>query len=241
MRILTPFIIIIYHLSFIIYPPFTICLAINMSKINSNLKNIKKILLATHNPSKVKRFQLNLKIDSVKFLSPQDLNLAKIDVEENGEDEFVNSQIKAKAYFTLSNDIPCLSLDTGFYIEGLPTEQQPAKHVQRIAGVLDTDSDQTRFEKMTNYYRQIARDQGGEAKAYFKDVFCLFDGIKTCFQVAKREALLTDFINQKDVNFPIASIYKVPTFNKYYHDLNQQEMLEYIKPSLDAVKKFFLS
>jgi 8-oxo-dGTP diphosphatase len=204
----------------------------------SNQEKEKIILLATHNPNKVKRFQNNLKLKNIKIVSTQDLKLNTIEVQENGKDEYENSKIKAKAYFQKYN-IPSLAIDTGFYIEGLTDDKQPGKHVQRIAGVLETDSDETRFKKMTNFYMQIAKNQGGIAKAQFKDVFCLFDGSDFKFQEAFREAVLTDKIFQKDVHFPIASIYKVSAFNKYYHQLSEAEMVEYIKPSLEAIKRFF--
>jgi inosine/xanthosine triphosphate pyrophosphatase family protein len=207
---------------------------LNQSK--KSLKEEKIILLATHNPSKIERFQTNLKIDGVKLISPDQISLSKVDAKEDGEDEFVNSEIKARAYFYASGVIS-LSLDTGFYVENLPDEQQPGKHVQRIAGVLEGDSDEIRYQKMVDYYINIAKSQGGTAMAYFKDVFCLFDGKKIIFSEGKRPSLLTTKINQKDLNFPIASIYKVPQFNKYYHDLNKIEMLEYIKPSLKAASK----
>ncbi len=170
------------------------------------------------------------------MVSPDQISLSKVDAREDGENEFVNSEIKAKAYFYASGVIS-LSLDTGFYVENLPDNQQPGKHVQRIAGVLEFDSDEVRYQKMVDYYINIAKSQGGTAMAYFKDVFCLFDGKKIMFSEGKRPFLLTTKINQKDVNFPIASIYKVPQFDKYYHDLNEAQMLEYIKPSLIAASK----
>jgi len=148
-----------------------------MSQQKTNLEDLKIILLATHNPSKIRRFQKNLKIPKVEFVSPRDLNLLKVEAKEDGKDEFVNSEIKARAYFEVAK-IPCLSLDTGFYIQDLPDNKQPAKHVQRIAGVLETDSDEIRFQKMTDHYRQIAKNKGGQAEAFFKDVFCLFNGKK---------------------------------------------------------------
>ena len=130
-----------------------------------------------------------------------------------------------------------MALDTGFYIENYPPEKQPGKHVQRIAGVVHGDTDEQRFEKMSLYYINIAKEFKGEAEAYFLDFFCLFDGKNYFYQEAKRPAVLTDKVNFKDVHFPIASVYKVPQFDVYYHDLTPEQMKEYIKPSLDAVVK----
>jgi|688.fasta_scaffold39139_4 XTP/dITP diphosphohydrolase len=203
--------------------------------------NIKKIVLfATHNPAKIKRFLENVKLQNCKLVSPQDLDLPKIDPEENGSSELENAKIKATAYFEISK-VPSISLDTGFYVEGLQDSEQPGKHVQRIAGVLDTDSDEERFEKMSKYYTDIAKKFGGTAEAYFKDVFCVYNGKQYFYAEARREALLTTKIYQKDVHFPIASVYKIPRLNnKYYHQLNPEEMLDYIKPSILAVQSVIM-
>jgi XTP/dITP diphosphohydrolase len=198
---------------------------------------LTKILFASHNPSKFKRFKDLIDWNDLgfEFVRSTDLNLPIEDPEETGATEKENAKIKADAYFKISK-IPSLALDTGFYIENYPPEKQPGKHVQRIAGVLHSDSDEQRFEKMSKYYINIAKEFGGEAKAYFLDVFCLFDGQNYFYCEAKRPALITDKVHFKDVNFPIASVYKVPQFGKYYHDLSIEEMKEYIKPSLDAVE-----
>ncbi|MEI6728590.1 MAG: non-canonical purine NTP pyrophosphatase [bacterium] len=202
---------------------------------------ITKILFASHNPSKFKRFKDSIDwVDlGLELVTSHDLNLPIQDPDETGATEKENAKIKADAYYKISK-IPSLALDTGFYIENYPPEKQPGKHVQRIAGVLHSDSDDQRFEKMSQYYINIAKEFGGKAKAYFLDVFCLFDGRNYFYEEAKRSALITDKVNFKDVHFPIASVYKVSQFGKYYHDLSPEEMREYIQPSLNAVKKIIL-
>jgi len=197
----------------------------------------EQILFGTHNPSKIKRFQDACKFpEGYKLVTPQELNLPKFEIEENGQDEWENAKIKAIAYFEKSI-VPALSLDTGFYIEGLKLEEQPGKHVQRKAGVLETDSGEVRFEKMTKFYIDIANKFGGEVEAYFKDVFCLFDGESFLRQEALRPVLLTNKIVEKDVHFPIASLYKVEKFNKYHHQLSALENDEYVRPSVEAVER----
>lgn len=196
------------------------------------------IIFATHNSSKIKRFSdPKLLPKGFELITVSDLGLISPEVEENGEDEFQNALIKAKEYFLLTKKIPTIALDTGFYIDGLKPENQPGKHVQRIAGVTETDTPETRYNKMIQYYSQIARRFGGSVKAIFKDVFCLWDGKKVYSFSAKREALITTEVFKPDYNFPIASIYKVPKFNKYYHQLNSEEMQEYIADSADAFSR----
>lgn len=200
----------------------------------------KVILFATHNPAKVKRFLENVTLYDCRLVAPQDLDLPKIDPKEDGKNELENAKIKATAYFDIAK-LPCISLDTGFYIKGLKDTQQPGKHVQRIAGVLEGDTDEKRFAKMSKYYINIANNFGGEVEAYFKDVFCVYNGSRYFYSEAKREALVTNKIYQKDVHFPIASVYKIPSLNnKYYHQLSSSEMLEYIKPSILAVQNLIM-
>ena len=206
---------------------------------------VNKFLFATHNPSKVKRFQTHLKNSNVVLLSTKELELAKIDPAETGSNEEENALIKAKAYYDLvKNNYEIkgvVSLDTGFYIYNIPKSKQPGKHVQRIAGVKENTTDQEKFELMTNYYRKIARNMGGFAESYFLDVFCLFDGQNIKYAKAKRPAFLTDKIFREDVHFPIASIYTVTKNGKYYHDLNTQEMADYISPSVQALEQLLIT
>lgn len=196
----------------------------------------RRVLLATHNPAKVKRFKTAGNIDGVELVAPKDIELGKVEAVENGDSEKANAKIKSMAYYQASG-LPSLSLDTGFYIHGLPADKQPGRHVQRVAGVDDDTSDEDRFNKMSTYYMSLAKSFGGSVEAYFLDVFCLYDGQKEMYIEARRPALLTDSYKVKDVHLPIASLYKVPQFDKYYHDLSPAELDEYVKPSIEAVKQ----
>ena len=55
---------------------------------------MKKILFATNNPTKAKRFTKNLLKYDIEIVSLLDMNI-KLDVEENGKDAIENALIKA--------------------------------------------------------------------------------------------------------------------------------------------------
>jgi len=193
-----------------------------------------QILLATHNPSKIKRIKTHVHLENIDFITPKDLNLKITEPKEDGQSELENSKIKATAYFEVAQ-IPSLALDTGFYMHNLPENQQPGKDVQSSAGVNPGDDDETRYQKMLNFYQNLVKPFGLETPAYFKDVYCLFDGTNYWQETAIREVILTTTEVGKDVHFPIASIFKIPSLNKHYHDLSPEEMLDFIQPSLEAV------
>lgn len=198
-----------------------------------------QIILATHNPSKIARIKNNLQLNGIEFVTPQDLNLKIKDPAETGQNEWENAKIKAEAYFQNSK-IPSLSLDTGFYFDTLDSSKQPGKDVQGSAGVLSSDDDETRFKKMTNYYQKLVAEFGTELPAYFKDVFCLFDGNKYLQTTAIRPVILTQQIVGKDVHFPLASLFKTKASKEFYHNLTPDQMLEFIQPTLSAVTQILV-
>ncbi len=196
------------------------------------------ILLATHNPAKISRFKKYSQYSSF-LVEPFDLNLDKVKAEEIGKDEKENAKIKALAYYKASQ-INSVSLDTGFYFEGYPEDKQPAKNAQRVAGVTDNDSDDQRYQKMVSYYTKEANKNGGQIKGYFRDVFCCYNGQNTFFAEAIRPVVVTNKINKKDVHLPIASVYIIPSNNKYYHDLTEDEIYEFVRPSVEVFDKLII-
>lgn len=193
-----------------------------------------QILIATHNPSKIKRLKDNFNLENVEFVSPIELSLKIKEPKEDGQSEWENAKIKATAYYEIAK-IPSLSLDTGFYLNNLADDKQPGKDVQGSAGVLATDDDETRNTKMITYYQSLVAPFGEETPAYFKDVYCLFDGKKYFQAVGIRDVILTKQVVGKDVHFPITSLFKAANSNKFYHELDSIQMLAFIQPNLMAV------
>ena len=199
---------------------------------------LKQILLGTKNQSKIKRYQNFLKSDKYHFLTLPDLNLKNILTPvEDGRDEIQNARIKAESYFEASG-IGTIAEDSGLYFEGLDPHEQPGKHIKRKAGIEEqlekTLSKDDQFKLITDYYINIANRFGGEVEGYFLDAYCYIENNLVLESTAKRKISLTNKIHQIDLNFPLCSLYLVN--QKPYHQLNQDEMQTFLKPSLEAAQ-----
>ena len=96
-----------------------------------------KLLFATTNPAKVKKYEKELQKRNIELITINDLE-EKIDVEETGKDAIENAYIKAKAYYDLTK-IPSIGMDNNLFIEELPEEKQPGTFVRRVNGKELTD------------------------------------------------------------------------------------------------------
>ena len=91
-----------------------------------------KILFATTNPAKVKRYADKLKEKNIEVLTIKDLGI-NLKPEETGKNAIENAYIKAKAYYD-ETKITTIGMDNNLYIEELPEEKQPGTHVRRVHG-----------------------------------------------------------------------------------------------------------
>ena len=116
-----------------------------------------KVLFATTNPAKVKRYANKLQNKGIEVLTLKDINL-KLDVEETGKNAIENALLKAKAYFEATG-ITSIGIDNNLFIEELPEEKQPGTHVRRVGGKELTD------EEMIQYYTNLVKENGGKLTA----------------------------------------------------------------------------
>jgi thioredoxin reductase len=204
-----------------------------LDSVTSVEVEIKKptVLFATHNPSKVARMRKFLACQSVDVKSPNELGLESFEVDENGESEMDNAQLKATAFYA-QYKIACIALDSGLYFDGVTDEEQPGRHIQRVAGAGLGEDDQTRFELMTKHYIALAKKYGGALPGYFLDAYALFDGKEYITGTAKRHFVLRDQIFHTDVHFPIACLYTVG--GTPVKDLSETKEFEFVKPAMDC-------
>ena len=111
-----------------------------------------KVLFATTNPAKVKRYVTKLEAKGIQVLTLKDINL-NLHVEETGKNAIENAYIKAKAYYDATN-IVSIGIDNNLFIEELPEEKQPGTHVRRVNGKELTD------EEMIEYYTDLVKENG---------------------------------------------------------------------------------
>lgn len=82
-----------------------------------------KILFATTNPAKVRKYKQALEEKGIELLTLSNLDI-KLNIEETGKDVIENAYIKAKTYYDAVK-IPTIGMDNSLFIEELPKEKQP--------------------------------------------------------------------------------------------------------------------
>lgn len=197
------------------------------------------IFAATNNSAKVARLRQLLAGTRVTIVTPDEAGVTAVEVEE-GSDIIENATRKARAYFGQMR-MPILGMDSAFVIPG--TELDPAK-VRRNALEGQDESKLTADEiaaLMTAYYRQIAEAHGGQASAYWQDVFVLLlpdCTLKT--EESRRHVILTPEVRGKTVpNFPLRSMYIVQATGKYATEQTAEEELVELKPYQQALRRLF--
>jgi inosine/xanthosine triphosphate pyrophosphatase family protein len=198
-----------------------------------------KILLATNNQGKATRYRKIAKeIDErISLYTLQDLNIESEDVKEDGTLE-ENARKKAKAYLG-KTEMPVLANDAGFYVKGVGLVKNP----KRIA--LDGDENSLTkeeiYEKVIDYWKNVAKSYGGEVDAAWVDAFSIVLPDGTFYEEgARREIILTDKVFGKPhIQFPIRALYISKTTNKpSVQHTDEEELLE-ILPIKEALSNLF--
>lgn len=101
---------------------------------------IEKIVIASKNPAKVKRFKNLLSKYAKEVIGISDLGI-KDKPEEKGGTAEENAEIKAK-YYSQKAGLPVFSEDEALYVDFLAKNKQPGVHVRRINGKDEVDDDQ---------------------------------------------------------------------------------------------------
>ena len=91
-----------------------------------------KVLFATTNPAKIKRYVAKLQDKGIEVLTLKDIDI-KLKVDETGKNAIENAYLKAKAYYEATG-IVSIGIDNNLFIEELPEDKQPGTHVRRVNG-----------------------------------------------------------------------------------------------------------
>lgn len=195
---------------------------------------MKKIIFATSNKTKAKRFSKGLLKDDIQVLSLKDLNI-DIEVEENGKTAIENALIKARECFRITN-IPTIGMDDTLYLENVPLEKQPGLFVRRINGKTLND------EEMIQYYTSLVKEYGINGKLNCKWIYGLAvidkQGKESTYTWSKDDFYMVD-IASKIINpgYPLNSISKYKLLDKYFTEITQEEK-DIIKVNEEHVVKF---
>ena len=176
-----------------------------------------KVLFATTNPAKVRKYKKALEEKGIELITIKDLDF-KLDIDENGKNAIENAYIKAKAYYE-ETKIPTLGMDVSLIIEELPPEKQIGTHIRRINGKYLSD------EEEIEYFTKLAKEYGGKltAKWVYGIVIYNENGAKE-YSYSKDNFYFVDKPSNKiNPGYPLDSISIIPEYNKYLVDLTKEE------------------
>lgn len=176
-----------------------------------------KVLFATTNPAKIKRYADKLKEKNIEVLTIKDLGI-NLKPEESGKNAIENAYIKAKAYYDATK-ITTIGMDNNLFIEDLPEEKQPGTHVRRINGKELND------EEMIEYYSNLVTENGGKLTAKWIYGMVIYDGKSSKeYSWSKSHFYFVDKpCEKRNPGYPLDSISIIPEFNKYLVELTEED------------------
>ena len=192
-----------------------------------------KVLFATTNPAKVKKYRKALEEKDIELITIKDLDY-KLNIEENGKDAIENAYIKAKTYYDVTQ-MPTIGMDNNLFIEELPEEEQPGTHVRRINGKELND------DEMIEYYTSLVKKYGNKltAKWVYGMVICSKKGVAKYSWNKEHFYFIDKPCEKRNPGYPLDSITIVPEFNKYLVELTDEEKKEYRKQdNIDTITEF---
>lgn len=181
---------------------------------------MKKVLFATGNESKVKRFQKGLLAKDIKIVTLNDIDTKNIEVVEDGKNAIENALIKARAYAKIQN-IPVFAMDDNLYIDGIPENKQPGMYVRRVNGKRLND------EEMIEYYSSLAHTYGKNGKLTCRWVYgiaVINNGIESTYTWSKEDFYIVDKPSNKiNPGYPLNTISINKKLNKYFTHMTEDD------------------
>ena len=176
-----------------------------------------KVLFATTNPAKVKKYANELAKRGIELITIKDIGI-NLNIEENGKNAIENAYIKAKAYFDKIG-ITTIGMDNNLYIEGLPQDKQPGTHVRRVNGKELTD------DEMLEYYTNLVHKYGGKLTAKWVYGMVIYNGKEEKeYSWSKSNFYLVDKpCKKRNPGYPLDSMSIMPECNKYFVDLTKED------------------
>ena len=194
---------------------------------------MKKVLFATGNESKVKRFKSGLLENDIEIITLNNID-AKVEIIENGKNAIENALIKARAYADVS-DLPVFAMDDNLYIEGIPEEKQPGMYVRRVNGKRLND------DEMIEYYSNLAHTYGKNGRLTCRWVYgiaVINNGKESTYTWSKNDFYIVDKPSNKiNPGYPLNTISINKKLNKYFTDITEEDN-EKIQENEDDVIEF---
>ena len=194
---------------------------------------MKKVLFATGNPSKAKRFSKGLLDQGIEVITLKDIE-KDIEINEDGKNAIENAIIKAKAYAEVV-DMPVFAMDDNLYLENVPEEKQPGVFVRRVNGKRLTD------EEMLQHYTGLVKEYGKEGKLDCKWVYgmAVINEKKeiSTYTWEKGGFYFVEKISDKiRAGYPLDSISINKKLNKYFTDITPEDKKMLSEDESDVVE-----
>ncbi len=190
-----------------------------------------KVLFATGNETKSKRFSEGLSKKGIDVISLKDFGV-KLDVDENGKNAIDNALIKARAYSKIT-DIPVFAMDDNLFLEGVPDDKQPGMYVRRVNGKTLTD------EEMIEYYSSLVKDYGTDGKLTCRWIYgiaVISNGKEYTYSWSIEDFYMVDIPSNKvNPGYPLNSISINIKYNKYFTDITDEERKSFHEDESDVV------
>ena len=180
---------------------------------------MKKILFATGNETKAKRFSKGLLEKGIEVITLKDID-KDIEVEENGKNAIENAIIKARAYSNIV-DIPVFAMDDNLYLENVPEEKQPGMFVRRVNGKRLND------DEMLEHYINLVKEFGTDGKLTCRWVYgmaVINNGKETTYTWNKEDFYMVDKMSDKvEPGYPLNTISVNKKLNKYFTEITDED------------------
>ncbi len=193
---------------------------------------MKKVLFATGNESKVKRFKNGLLENDIEIITLNNID-AKVEIIENGKNAIENALIKARAY-AKACDLPVFAMDDNLYIEGIPEEKQPGMYVRRVNGKRLND------DEMIEYYSNLAHEYGRNGRLTCRWVYgiaVINNDKESTYTWSKEDFYIVDKPSNKiNPGYPLNTISINKKLNKYFTDITEEDKKEIQENENDVIE-----
>lgn len=181
---------------------------------------MKKIIFATNNASKAKRFSKGLLEKDIEVLSLKDLQI-ELEIEENGKTAIENALIKARKCYEKTH-MPSMGMDDTLYLENVDEDNQPGLYVRRVNGKILND------EEMIVHYTNLVKQYGENGKLNCKWIYGLAvineKGEESTYTWCKDDFYMVDTISSKiNPGYPLNSISKYKLIDKYFTEVTDED------------------
>lgn len=192
-----------------------------------------KLLLATHNPAKIKDYGKILVGKGIEVETLASLGIRE-KFEESKDTFEENAQDKALFYYHLAK-MPTIAEDGGFNIDYL--NGAPGVKSRRWLGYEATDKEIVEYLK-----KEIKKIPNNQRSARFTAVCSLVKSDAEIYTVRNSiEGYLTEEYNDNyPEGFPYRAFFREKTFNKYLMDLTEEEynQINHRRKNIEEIMKY---